>query len=129
MVKSTTISLRIVAESDRFDAADERWTEQTADLFTTLAQEAGVVTREAVGEPGQKGTADSLILTLGSAGAFQAAASCIKAWINRDRTRRIVIKYEIDGKEQSATVSGRALDDKTFDQAVSLICSRLDQDE
>src|SRR5215471_9544 len=81
--------LTIEALSDRYDESDERWLEQVVDLVDRLRDDVGAVERRREPAAGQKGGVDALILALGSAGAFQAAVTGFRAWLARDRTRRL----------------------------------------
>lgn len=62
---------------------------------------------------GTKGAADQLIIALGSAGAFQAAVDCLRAWLGRDRDRRIDLRWEENGVERSVALTGEAVDAET----------------
>src|SRR5207244_1968303 len=80
-------------ETARFEGDDERWLDQKRALYVELRREVGTVRRELTAEPGAKGATESLILALGSAGAFKAATTCIRAWLARDRTRRVELSW------------------------------------
>jgi len=51
---------------------------------------------------------------LGSAEAFQAMVLCFRAWLGRDRDRRIDIRWDKDGVERSVTLTGHAVDAETI---------------
>ncbi|GAA4469668.1 effector-associated constant component EACC1 [Phytohabitans houttuyneae] len=108
------VELMLSMHSDRFDADDERWITQELDLLADLARETGGVRRESIPATGDKGAVEAVILALGSAQAFTAAVQCWKAWLSRDRTRRIEVAWTIDGRRERIVVQGTAVDDATF---------------
>src|SRR6186713_2123179 len=105
------ITLRL--GSDKFDEDDEHWHSQQARFFAELRREVGTVQLKGTSAPGSKGAVESLILTLGSAGVLQAASSCFRAWLARDRTRRIELSWTSDGGEERIVLEGKAVDDAT----------------
>jgi hypothetical protein len=100
--------------TERFDDYDERWQDQKDDLVAELCQEVGSLRRELLPVWGEKGAVGSLVLALGSAGVFQAASACLRAWLARDRTRRVELSWTVDGREEKVVIEGRAVDDSTF---------------
>jgi Effector Associated Constant Component 1 len=73
---------------------------------------------------GTKGAADQLIIALGSAGAFQAAVDCLRAWLGRDRDRRIDLRWEENGVERSVTLTGEAVDAETVREIAKAAVAR-----
>src|SRR5262245_25244248 len=61
------LELRLSAQSDRFDADDESWLAQEADLLADLRREVGGVRRDLQAVPGVKGMVETVIMALGSA--------------------------------------------------------------
>ena len=49
---------------------------------------------------GTKGGADQVIVALGSAGSFTAVVDCLRAWLGRDRDRRIDVRWVENGAER-----------------------------
>jgi hypothetical protein len=82
--------------NDYYDPGDDRWRDQVATLVADLDAQVDTVRRGRRVE-GTKGAADQLIIALGSAGAFQAAVDCLRAWLGRDRDRRIDLRWEENG--------------------------------
>jgi Effector Associated Constant Component 1 len=99
--------------NDSYDPDDDRWRDQVATLVAELDAQVDTVRR---GRPveGAKGVADQLIIALGSAGAFQAVVDCFRAWLGRDRDRRIDVRWEENGVERSVTLTGEAVDADTI---------------
>ncbi|MFF0414887.1 hypothetical protein ACFYUY_31125 [Kitasatospora sp. NPDC004745] len=118
--------MAILAETGRFDSGDARWQDQVTALHTELREEAGTVFSRGVPEPGWKGTADTVLLALGSSGALTAAVACFRAWLARDKTRTLTVTW-IDeaGDERSIRVSGDNLDQASFQALAEGVRSRL----
>lgn len=88
---------------------DERWRDQVVGLVSELHREVDVERRSA-SVAGAKGTIDELVIALGSAGAFTATVECLRAWLGRDRSRRIDVRWDEDGHDRHVTLSGDAID-------------------
>jgi len=99
--------------NDQYDPDDDRWLAQVAQLYQALDAQVDVI-RGQRPTPGAKGAVDQLIIALGSAGAFQAAVDCFRAWLGRDRDRRIDIRWNSGGVEHSVTLTGEAVDVDTM---------------
>ena len=110
--------------SDRFDPLDERWQDQTGQLYTSLKDEVGGVRKEITLSEGDKGGAEAIILALGSSGAFVAALEAFKAWLNRDRGRKLVVSYEQDGETRRVEVLGDGVDKDTFQEIARAAAAR-----
>jgi hypothetical protein len=108
-----SLELAIEPHSDLYDPDDDRWQDQVATLYTDLHAHVETVRR---GRPvdGAKGAADQLIIALGSAGAFSAAVNCFRAWLGRDRGRRIDLQWDEDGVTRSVTLTGDNVDVTTI---------------
>ena len=104
--------------SDRYDALDERWQNQTGQLYMSLKDEVGGVRKETSLIEGDKGGAEAIILALGSSGAFLAALEAFKAWLNRDRGRKLIVSYEQGGETKRVEVSGDGVGRDTFEEIV-----------
>jgi hypothetical protein len=104
-----TFEVAVEPRNEEYDPDDERWRDQVATLYAELHAEVGAVKR---GRPveGAKGTLDQLIIALGSAGAFTAAVDCLRSWLERDRFRRVDVKWDENGEERSVTLTGGAVD-------------------
>jgi len=117
----TDLELTLRAGSDRFDVHDESWIEQEAALLADLRKEVGGVRRDLTAGPGQKGVVETIIMALGSAGAFTAAVDCLRAWLSRDRTRRIELAWTVDGREEKIVLQGTAIDQAVFNDLAELV--------
>lgn len=115
----SSLRLKVDALNDHYDPDDERWLDQAGSLYRELRAEADVVPG---GQPvpGAKGTVDQLIIALGSAGAFQAAVECFRAWLGRDRDRRINLTWDDEGVMRSVTLSGGAADTAALRELAAL---------
>jgi|SRR6516165_6030094 hypothetical protein len=109
----STFEVTVEARNEQYDPDDVRWLDQVATLYTDLHAEVGAVKR---GDPvkGTKGTIDQLIIALGSAGAFTATVDCLRAWLERDRNRRVEVRWDENGLERSVTLTGEAVDAATI---------------
>lgn len=99
--------------NDFYHPDDERWQDQVATLYEDLNAQVDTVRR---GRPvqGAKGTVDQVIIALGSSGALTAAVDCFRAWLGRDRDRRIDVRWDENGAERSVTLTGEAVDVETI---------------
>lgn len=102
-------TLAVEPQTDEYEPDDDRWRDQVATLYTELHGRVDTVRRARPVE-GTKGTVDQVILALGSAGAFTAALECFHAWLRRDRSRRIDVRWNEDGVERFVTLTGDAVD-------------------
>ena len=105
--------LMVDPHNDQYDPDDGRWLDQVATLYRALDASVDVA-RDQRQVPGAKGTVDQLVVALGSAGAFQAAVQCFRAWLERDRDRRIDITWDSGGVAHSVTLTGEAVDTDTI---------------
>jgi hypothetical protein len=110
--------------NDQYDPDDEGWRDQVATLYQDLDAQVDTV-RHSRPTPGAKGTIDQLIVALGSAGAFQAAVDCFRAWLGRDRDRRIDVRWDENGVERSVTLTGEAVDVETIREIAKAAVDRV----
>src|SRR5262245_20731520 len=106
------LELVIEPRTDEYSRDDERWRAQVATLHRELQARVDTVARGRP-VPGTKGMIDELIVALGSAGAFTAMVECFRAWLGRDKSRRIEVRWDEDGAERFVTFSGDAVDPET----------------
>jgi len=99
--------------NDQYDPDDDGWQDQVRTLYADLDASVGTIRRSRRVE-GAKGGADQLILALGSAGVFTAVVECLRAWLGRDRDRRLDVRWVENGAERSVTLTGEAVDDETM---------------
>ena len=110
--------------NDQYDPDDDRWQDQVATLYASLAAEAGAVRRSRSVE-GAKGAVDQVIVALGSAGMVQAVVDCFRAWLERDRDRRIEVSWDESGTERSVTLTGEAVDANTIREVAQAAVNRV----
>jgi Effector Associated Constant Component 1 len=97
------------AHNDEYHSDDDRWRDQVATLYAQLRVDADVVHR-GVAVPGAKGSVDEVIVALGSAGAFTAVVECFRAWLGRDRSRRIEVAWTEGANKHVVSLTGDAVD-------------------
>jgi hypothetical protein len=120
------LELKIEPSSDRFDPLDERWLEQVDGFADELDQEVGGLERERRPVDGGKGfDLASLILSLGSAGAFTATVEVVKSWLSRDRSRSVRLSWSDTGQVREVELKGSDLDDESFNEIVRSAAQRL----
>jgi Effector Associated Constant Component 1 len=110
--------------NDRYDPDDDGWRDQVATLYAELGAQVDT-SRRARPTDGAKGAADQLIIALGSAGVFAAVVDCLRAWLGRDRDRRIDVRWVENGMERSVTLTGEAVDDKTVREVAKAAVARV----
>lgn len=119
------VDVVVTAESDRYDDGDERWLTQVADLRADLRREVVGFRVEPTRTTGTKGAVEAMILSLGSAGAFTAAVQCLRAWLARDKSRRVVITWTHDGHEERVAFEGDAVDAGSLQRLVQVAGEHL----
>jgi hypothetical protein len=118
-------SFEVVVEprNDQYDSDDEGWRDQVAALYAELSDSVDTVQRGRQ-VAGAKGMVDQLIIALGSAGVFTAAVECLRAWLGRDKDRRIELRWTQDGHERSVTLAGEAVDAETMRELASVAAAQ-----
>jgi hypothetical protein len=116
--------LAIDARNDDYDPADDRWRDQVVGLHSELRAAADVSFR-ARPVAGTKGSIDELVVSLGSAGAFTAAVECLRAWLGRDRSRRLDVRWDEGGIERYITLSGDAIDGQSVREIAKAAANRV----
>jgi hypothetical protein len=120
------VDVKIEPSSDRFDPLDDRWLEQVDGFADELDQEVGGVARERRPVDGGKGfDLASIVLSLGSAGAFTATVELVKSWLSRDRSRSVRLSWSETGEVREVELKGSDLDDASFDEIVRSAAQRL----
>jgi Effector Associated Constant Component 1 len=110
--------------NDHYDPDDDGWRNQVVTLYQDLDAQVDTVRRSRPA-PGAKGAVDQLIIALGSAGAFQATVDCFRAWLGRDRDRRIDVRWDENGVERSVTLTGEAVDAETIRDIAKAAVNRV----
>jgi hypothetical protein len=118
------LELAIEPRSDDYDAADDRWRVQVGAFHQELASQVDLVRRGAPA-PGAKGTVDQVIVALGSSGVLTAAVECFRAWLQRDKSRRIDLRWDQDGVERHVTLSGDNVDAATVREIGRVAAARI----
>lgn len=108
-VSGGQFEIAIEPRNQEYDRDDDRWRNQVIGLYSELGAQVDTVRRSRE-VAGTKGTLDELIVALGSAGAFTATVECLRAWLNRDRSRRIDVRWDENGAERFVTLTGDAID-------------------
>jgi Effector Associated Constant Component 1 len=121
---SGRFELAIDARNDAYDPADDRWRDQVLGLHSEL-QAAADTSLRARPVAGTKGSIDELIVSLGSAGAFTAAVECLRAWLGRDRSRRLDVRWNEGGVDQYVTLSGDAIDVQSVREIAKAAATRV----
>jgi hypothetical protein len=120
----TAIDVVLVPGTDRFDPDDDRWREQVAVFMAELQREVGGVRRTSTPVEGTKGAVDTVILALGSAGAFTAAVEMFRSWLGRAKDRRLDISWTRDGQEETISLSGTSFDSETLGKLAEAVLAR-----
>jgi hypothetical protein len=125
---SPQLRLVVAARNDQYNPDDERWLAQAATLHHDLLGAASAGLETAVtSQPveGTKGGLDELVVSLGSAGAFTALVECVRAWLGRDRDRRIEIRWDDQGAEHHVTFTGTAVDNDAIQVVARAAAARI----
>jgi len=101
-----SFEVAVEPRNDQYDPDDDGWQDQVRTLYADLDASVGTIRRTRP-VAGAKGGADQLILALGSAGVFTAVVECLRAWLGRDRDRRIDVRWVENGAERSMTPTPR----------------------
>ena len=110
--------------TDEYSRDDNRWRAQVATLRRELQAQVDTVDRGRL-VPGAKGAIDELIVALGSAGAFTAMVECIRAWLGRDKSRRIEVRWDENGVDRFVTFQGDAVDSETVREIARAAAARI----
>jgi hypothetical protein len=120
------VELTVLAESSRYDPDDDQWLAQSADLYEALYREVDGFKRvPAPGPAGTKGALDTVIIALGSAGAFTALVDCFRAWLARDKQRRLVVTVKQGEQSEQVVIEGDGLDAASFAQLTEAVGARM----
>lgn len=69
---------------------------------------------------GAKGGPETIILALGTSGAFTFALNVIREWLRRDRSRSLHVAWTSDGVRRQLTLQAEATDSDTFKELSKL---------
>jgi hypothetical protein len=118
-------TIAVDPRNEQYDPDDERWLDQVRGLYQELSRQVDVTAAPGPPVPGAKGAVDQVVIALGSAGAFEAAVTCLRAWLGRDRDRRISIRWQSAGTERSLTLTGEAVDEETIREVAKAAVGQL----
>ncbi|MEV4887787.1 hypothetical protein AB0K48_00150 [Nonomuraea sp. NPDC055795] len=100
----------VTAESSRYRLDDVRWSAQARELHTALMHSETGARLLRIPAEGTKGFTETLVVGLTSAGTVTAALGIFKAWLARDKTRRIVVTWTSNGDEGRIVLEGDSLE-------------------
>jgi hypothetical protein len=121
MASQTEAELRIVAHSQRYYHDDDRWLAQVDALRRDLADNVPGFGTDRVREAGTKGIVETIVLTIGSAGALSAAERCFRSWLARDKSRQITITVA----DKTISVQADTVDSVAFRGVVETLLRQL----
>ena len=120
------VTIGLVPNSARYDADDDRWRDQVADLVRELKVETDALTVARTPVPGTKGSLDSLVLALGSAGVFTTALDVLRVWLARDKTRSVDLSYtDRDGNRQRLNVTATNSGADTLAPVIAAVADQI----
>ncbi|CAH8283284.1 hypothetical protein EV196_102246 [Mariniflexile fucanivorans] len=99
--------------SDFFDENDSRWAQQKNLLVRDLQGKATKVEKRTEPVEGKKGGLETLIITLGPA-VITGIVEVVKAWLARDKSTKIELSANINGKIVSFTADAKGIDKNTL---------------
>jgi hypothetical protein len=118
------LKLSVEPHNDGYHPDDDRWRRQATALYAELDAVTDVE-RHTRPVPGTRGAVEQVIVALGSAGVFSAAVECLRAWLGRDRGRRIDIRWDEDGVEHFVTLTGEGVDVETVREISRAVARRV----
>jgi Effector Associated Constant Component 1 len=95
------------------DADDDRFARHVDDLKIALKEEVGGLRADSTPTAGARGGFEEILLALGSSGAITAAVAVFKAWLARDKARKVTIKIKDKrktGRDVEITVDSASAD-------------------
>ena len=114
--------------SERYSGNDAGWVRQVAELRRAL-QEAGIpLRREELPTEGMKAGTEVILVSLGSAGVITAAVEIFRLWLQRDRSRKIVLSVDQDGRRTNVTLDADSISDATAGEIVTAVARRQPND-
>jgi Effector Associated Constant Component 1 len=121
------VTIGLVPNSARYDVDDDRWRDQVTELMRELRSETGALSIERTPVQGTKGSIDSLVLALGSAGVFTTALDVLRAWLARDKTRSVELTYtDRAGKRQRLSVTATNSGAETLGPVIAAVAGQIE---
>ena len=118
------LELVIEPRNDEYERDDDWWRARVSTLDRELQARVDMVERGRL-VPGTRGSIEQLVVALGSAGAFTAMVECFRAWLGRDKSRRIDVRWEEDRAERYVTFQGDAVDAETVREMARAAAARV----
>jgi len=103
-----TGELELVLDAQHPSLDEDRLGEQILDLTGELRLEVGGVTTRTSPEPGKRGGLPEIILALGTSGAIGGAVAVFKAWLDKDKARKISIRVRTRGRAREIEITANA---------------------
>ena len=123
---SVPLEVSIEASSTDYAADDPGWRAQVVSLRTALRDaDLDDVRRQETPAPGHKAGVEEVILALGTSGAITAAVEVIRAWLARDRSRRLTVRYRDGDRDVSVDVDGTMVSNETMESALTAALEQL----
>jgi len=123
------VDVVVTAGSDRFDTTSPAWLAQVADLRAGLMRAPTGFRIDSASVAGTKGTADTVVLALPSAGTLSAATACFRAWLARDKTRTVELRWTEDGREERFVLQADAMDGQSMQELTRALGQRIAGDK
>ena len=121
------VTIAMTPASEKYDAGDDRWHEQVADLVHELRVQTDAISVERTPVPGTKGSLDQLVLTLGSAGVFTTVLDVLRIWLARDKTRSVELTYQDrDGVQQRLSVQATHADKDALAPVIAAVAAQIE---
>ncbi|MFD1162017.1 effector-associated constant component EACC1 [Hwangdonia seohaensis] len=112
-MENKQIEVILNPSSDFFDENDQRWSQQKNLLVRDLQGRATKVEKKSEPMDGMKGGLETLIITLGPA-VITGIVDVVKAWLARDKSTKIELSANINGKTVSFTADASGVDKNTL---------------
>ncbi|WP_418604120.1 effector-associated constant component EACC1 [Hwangdonia sp.] len=112
-MENKQIEVILNPSSDFFDENDPRWSQQKNLLVRDLQGRATKVEKKSEPMDGMKGGLETLIITLGPA-VITGIVDVVKAWLARDKSTKIELSANINGKTVSFTADASGVDKNTL---------------
>lgn len=120
----------VEAKSDHYDPSNQVWRDQVVALRRSLqAADIGGIRRVERPVEGRKAGIELIVLALGSSGAIKAATDVFRAWLQRDRSRRIRLTVtKGDGKPLAVELDADSASDATIREIMTAAVEHAGED-
>ncbi|NUT96215.1 MAG: hypothetical protein HOY78_29730 [Saccharothrix sp.] len=114
------------AHSDQYDPNEPGWRSQLVALRKSL-QDADLddVRREERPAPGHKAGFEAIVIALGTSGAITAAVEVFRAWLSRDRHRRVRLTFKDGDREVVVEVDANTSSDAAIESTMKAALEHL----